>query len=352
MGVRHLSAPSLALAAKLNLLGESPVFKRVLEQIDRFAACDAAILICGETGTGKELAARAIHYLSARGKGPFIPINCGSIPDSLFGSELFGYSRGAFTDARESRQGLIAQADKGTLFLDELETLSARGQVALLRFLQDHEYRPLGQSAARTADVRVIGATNDDLAAISDRGEFRRDLLYRVNVLSVSVPPLRAREDDVIVLAQAFLRKLCAQYGARQRSIHTAALARLKAYGWPGNVRELENLVHREFLLTDDMELRFETIGDTVAPASAAEPNRDPGPPAVLTDVGFREAKARAIADFERAYISELLERAHGNVSLAARLAGKERSRLGRLVRKYSLSTKAYKPGAARHTAT
>jgi len=203
---------------KLNLLGKSLEFTQVLQQIDRFARCDAALLINGETGIGKELVARAIHYLSQRRDGPFIPVNCGAIPDSLIGSELFGHSRGAFTDAREARQGLIAQAEGGTLFLDELETLSASGQVALLRFLQDHEYRPLGASQSRLANVRVIGATNANLAALAKQGTFRQDLLYRLNVLTLDLPPLRSRGDDAVVLAQAFLRTLCSRYQQPQRS--------------------------------------------------------------------------------------------------------------------------------------
>ncbi len=348
MRASDLAASPVELVAKLNLVGESRLFRRLLERIDRFARCDAAVLIHGETGTGKELAARAIHYRSCRSHGPFIPINCGSIPDPLIGNELFGHSRGAFTDARESRQGLIAQAETGTLFLDELETLSACGQVALLRFLQDYEYRPLGESAAHTANVRVIGATNDDLSSLVERGAFRRDLLYRLNVLSVYVPPLRAREDDVVLLAQTFLRKLGAQYGATAKTLHADAIARLHAYDWPGNVRELENLIHREFLLTDDTELHLETLHAAVLDTDTSKPKSHPARSAGLTNIGFREAKARAIADFERAYLSELLARASGNVSLAARLAGKERSRFNRLVRKYQLSARDFRDAPSR----
>jgi DNA-binding NtrC family response regulator len=229
---------SVELVAQLHLLGKSPAFRRLLEEVERFAACDATILIHGETGTGKELAARAMHYLSGRRNGPFIPINCGWIPDSLIGSELFGHSRGAFTDAREAREGLVAQAEGGTLFLDELEALSLRGQVALLRFLQDYEYRPLGAASARTANVRVIGATNEDLEELVKQGQFRRDLLYRLNVLAVAVPPLRERGDDVVVLARACLESRRAT-GRLPRAApgRVAALARTVA-----NVRELENL--------------------------------------------------------------------------------------------------------------
>ena len=340
------------LVAKLNLLGDSPAFMHLLRQIDRFARCDATILLDGETGTGKELAARAIHYCSARREGPFIPVNCGSIPDSLIGSELFGHVRGAFTDAREAHPGLVAQADGGSLFLDELETLTPRGQVALLRFLQDREYRPLGTTSARTADVRVIGATNANLDRLSQQGEFRRDLLYRVSVLVVEVPPLRSRADDAIVLARAFLQNFNARYGGAVRTLHEDALALLRSHDWPGNVRELENLIHREFLLTDDAQLRLRTFRCTDTDLAGAVANGNAGVAAAsspgtvrraLTELGFREAKAYAVAEFERAYVMELLARTQGNVSLAARLAGKERSRLARLVRKYHLSAQQFR---------
>jgi two-component system, NtrC family, response regulator GlrR len=345
-------ASSVELVARLNLLGESLSFQRLLEQIDRFAACDATILICGETGTGKELAARAIHYLSGRRNGPFIPINCGSIPDSLVASELFGHSRGAFTDAGEGREGVVAQAEGGTLFLDELEALSPLGQVALLRFLQDYEYRPLGASSARTANVRIIGATNEDLDELVKRGQFRRDLLYRLSVLLVAVPPLRTRGDDVIILARACLKKLSVGYQKPLRTLHRDALAALRRYDWPGNVRELENLIHREFLLTDETQLRLLTLPraaqeridrlDAGRPSGATPAAKTSAPPS-LTEVAFREAKARVIEEFERTYVRELLTRTGGNVSLAARLAGKERSRLNRLLRKHHISAQEFK---------
>jgi DNA-binding NtrC family response regulator len=340
------------MIAKLNLLGESAAFHALLAQIARFARCDATVLIDGETGTGKELAARAIHYLSPRREGPFIPINCGAIPDALIGSELFGHSRGAFTDAREARQGLIAQAEGGTLFLDELETLSFAGQVALLRFLQDHEYRPIGASQTRLANVRVIGATNAKLADLAQRGAFRQDLLYRLNVLTLDVPPLRSRGDDAVVLARAFLKTLCVRYQQPGRVLHPDAILALRQHSWPGNVRELENLVHREFLLADDVQLAltalprgapadterrvtFRRSADTPATQNSSRP--------ALLHAEFRQAKAQAIADFEREYVCRLLQKAGGNVSLAARLAGKERSRFNRLVRKYQISARAYR---------
>ena len=195
---------TVGVTSRLNFIGEAAVFLDILRFIYRVACCEAPVLLQGETGTGKELAASAIHYLSARRNGPFIPVNCGAIPDTLIESELFGHVRGAFTDAKEPRQGVVGQARGGTLFLDELEVISHRGQVALLRFLQDQRYCPIGGAAAKKGDVRVIGASNTDLAKLAARGEFRQDLLFRLNVLICQLPPLRARGDDVLLLAARF----------------------------------------------------------------------------------------------------------------------------------------------------
>jgi DNA-binding NtrC family response regulator len=339
-GVAAVAAVDEA-SAQLNLVGESPAFRDVVRAARRMAACGATVLIQGETGTGKELFARALHYLSPRAKGPFIPVNCGAIPDALIEAELFGHARGAFTDAKEARQGLIAQARGGTLFLDELETTSPHAQVALLRFLQDQEYRPVGGAGVRVADVRVIGSTNADLGALAVCGEFRKDLLFRLNVLALELPPLRARGDDVLLLACAFLRRLSEQYRRPEKTLDPDAVAYLRRHSWPGNVRELENLVLRSFLLDDGPELRLP--GPAEAGAAWTQPVAPAVPIASLSAVGFREAKARVVAEFERAYIAELLERVRGNVSLAARLAGQERSRFGRLIRKHGLSGAAFR---------
>jgi DNA-binding NtrC family response regulator len=332
--------------ARFNLLGESAAFAEVVRITCRVAPLDATVLIRGETGTGKELIGRAIHYLSPRRDGPFMPLNCGAIPDALVETELFGHARGAFTDAKEARQGVIAQARGGTLFLDELETLTPRGQIALLRFLQEQEYRPVGGVLVRDANVRVVGSTNADLADLAARGQYRQDLLFRLDVLSIEIPPLRARGDDALVLARAFVRRLSDQYRRPAKPLHAEAIAYLKRHSWPGNVRELENVVLRSFLLEDGPELRFAALpASPPGPTCAAPRTGDRGLP--LTEANFREAKARAIADFERAYVAELLARASGNIALAARIAGKERSRLGKLIRKYGFSGAAFRSAVA-----
>jgi DNA-binding NtrC family response regulator len=321
--------------ARLNLIGRSSAFLEARRLVERLAPSIAPVLIQGETGTGKELFARAIHYLSDRRGGPFVPVNCGAIPDALVESELFGHVRGAFTDAREAREGLVAQARGGTLFLDELETLSPRGQIALLRFLQDQEYRPVGGRVVRDADVRVLGSTNVSLGALVGEGRYRQDLLFRLNVLSLELPPLRVRDEDAVLLAGAFLERLGRRYGRTVPTLDANTRSYLLAHAWPGNVRELENLVHREFLLADGPVL---SIGTVYLPTPQVAPGSS-----VLTSCSFRDAKAQAVAAFERAYLAELLARAQGNVSLAARLAGKERSRLCQLLRKHGMRSRSFR---------
>jgi DNA-binding NtrC family response regulator len=307
--------------------------------IHRVAACDATVLIQGEIGTGKEVAARAIHYLSPRCDGPFIPVNCGAVPDSLFESELFGHVRGAFTDARDAVVGLIATAEGGTLFLDEVEALSPKGQVALLRFLQDGTYRPLGGKRLLEANVRILGASNRLLTELVAAGEFRPDLMYRLAVMPLDLPPLRARGGDVRLLAQHFVNRFNVQYETT-KGLSEASLAALEAHAWPGNVRELENLLHREVLLCD---------GDTIELAP-----RLPGRDSEALDRadarhgferGFQAAKASWIEEFERRFICWALEQTGGNVSAAARRAGKERRSFGRLVKKYAVDPARFATG-------
>jgi len=320
---------SFATYVQLNLIGESPAFLQCLRLIRRMAACDATVLIQGETGTGKELAARAIHYLGLRGSAPFIPVNCGALPESLAESELFGHARGAFTDAREARAGVVAQAESGTLFLDEVKALGLHAQVALLRFLQEREYRPIGGQLVRGANVRVVASTNVDLALSAANGTFRPFLLFRLNILPITLPPLRDRGDDVATLAETFLRRFSRQYGQPLKSLDADSISFLRRHTWPGNVRELENLIHRQVLLSDSPVIRL-------------APERAGGGGAEST---FREAKALAIAEFERRYVAALLARTRGNISLAARLSGKERSRLCKLVKKYGLERERFAGG-------
>lgn len=324
--------------ATANLFGESAQFRAAVDVAAKLSSCDVTALIQGETGTGKELIARAMHYLGRRADGPFVPVNCGALPESLVESELFGHARGAYTDAREAHSGLIAQAQGGTLFLDEVETMSQPTQVKLLRFLQDLQYRPVGSSIVRTADVRVIAATNAHLEQLVARGAWRGDLLFRLQVVPLEIPPLRARGRDVLLLARHFSARFAERYATATRELCAQSVPWLLSYDWPGNVRELENLVHREFLLQPGPLLRL-------GPGIASE-RRGAATPRTLTEQPFREAKANFIRQFERAYLEELLGRVRGNLSAASRLCGKERRDLSRLVRKHGLL-----PGADRATA-
>jgi DNA-binding NtrC family response regulator len=237
--------------AQRNLIGRSPTFMAAIALIKKFAACDATVLIEGETGTGKEVAARAIHDLSTRRSAPFVPVNCGALPDTLVENELFGHMRGAFTDARETQSGLIGRAEGGTLFLDEIESLSPKAQAVLLRFLQNGTYSPLGGRAAVAANTRVVAASNVDVAQLAKTGAFRRDLLYRLTILTVRMPALRERPGDERVLAEHFVQQFGRRYERPERRLDSLSLEQLGGHDWPGNVRELENLVHRAFLLTD-----------------------------------------------------------------------------------------------------
>src|SRR5262249_36865148 len=313
--------------ACLNFVGASRPFLEAVELIRKYARSSATVLIFGESGTGKELAARAIHYLSPRRDLPFVPVNCGALPDQLVESELFGHTRGAFTDARETRVGLVAQARGGTLFLDEIETMSCRAQVVLLRFLQSKEYRPVGSGAVQSADVRVIAATNADLHVLVNSGRFRSDLLCRLHVLPVGMPTLRERSGDLTLLAQSFLDALNRQSQDAHKVLSPESLAVLSAHTWPGNVRELENVIERAFVVAfGSPVLRITTIGEQ--PKSEQDARGE--------DI-FRVAKARAVAQFERTYITALLTRTAGNMTLAARLSGKDRRDIGKLLRKYGL---------------
>jgi DNA-binding NtrC family response regulator len=329
--------------ASLNLVGSSPSFLAALQSIHKFALCDATVLIQGETGTGKELVARAVHYASARRDFPFVPVNCGALPDSLVESELFGHVRGAFTDARENRAGLVEHAKGGTLFLDEIEAITPHAQVTLLRFLQDKEFRPVGSRVVANADVRVIAASNDDLRMLVQRGHYRMDLYYRLKVLFLRMPALRDRRGDVPLLAQSLLDRLNRQSGQPAKVLHPDSIALLESHRWPGNVRELENLIHREFILCSDRVIRISSVDpdDAAIEAGADEPAPD--------GANFKDAKACAVARFERNYLIALLARADGNISLASRLSGKDRSDISRLIRKHGLLPRNFTGTAERH---
>ena len=316
------------------MIGRSAAFRLAETLIRKISAFDAPVLIEGETGTGKELAARAIHYGGARAARPFVPVNCGALPDSLVESELFGHRRGAFTDAREDKPGLVELARGGTLFLDEVDALTPKAQVTLLRFLQDQQFRPIGARRELQADVRVMAASNRSLERQVDAEAFRLDLLYRLKLLHVALPPLRERHGDIPLLARHFVAKAAARYGKGELPIDDATLAWFERYRWPGNIRELENLVSRAFLLAEG-ECISEPAPPLAVSVSSMQESSSRAESAPL--LNYRTAKSRAIAEFESRFLESLIDQANGNISAAARLAGTERRHLGRLLKKYGI---------------
>lgn len=328
---------------QLNMLGRSFAFRKVLKVIKQLAPCDAEILVEGETGTGKELAARALHYLSPRGKFAFIAVNCGALPDTLIESELFGHSKGAFTDAKSKQTGLIEQAERGTLFLDEIENLSIKGQAALLRFFQDKIYRPIGSSQHYQADVRVVTASNENLAVMVEKGLFRKDLYFRLNLMNITMPPLRHRDEDALLLAEFFLNKYASQYDKKVHKLSRQTRKILMKYQWPGNIRELENLIHREVLLATGDELNIHFDGVALDDYECRDESHSVSEFYVSIDHDFNQSKAMIIEKFEKEYLEKLLETTNGNVTLAAKRAGKERRCLGRLIKKHGLDKDKYR---------
>lgn len=320
------------------MIGQSKVFQEVLGIIEKISDCTAPVLIEGETGTGKELVARAIHYGGARQKNPFVPINCGAIPDALVENELFGHKQGAYTGAQADNAGLIAQAQHGTLFLDEIDALSPKAQVTLLRFLQDYLYRPVGAGKTNCADVRIVVASNADLGKLSEQGKFRTDLLFRLKIIYLMLPPLRERQGDAALLANYFLQICAEKFNRGDKTLHPETLAWFDQYCWPGNIRELENLIAREYLLEEGAVIHFESPALTGNERYVGIDRRQTN----LTHTSFSEAKNREIEKFEQNYLTEALTKAHGNITKAAQLAGKERRAFGKLIKKYGLDKSLY----------
>jgi DNA-binding NtrC family response regulator len=299
----------IKLLTKREIVGSSPAWRRVIDVSTQAAPSMATVLVLGESGTGKELLARYIHERSARAKGPFLAVNCAAIPETILESELFGHERGAFTGANAKKDGRFAKASGGTLFLDEIGELSLAVQVKLLRVLQEGEYEPLGGNTVR-ADVRVVAATNRDLLAEVTAGRFREDLYYRLNVISVTAPPLRARREDVPLLVDHFLGLYCAKNGRPLLSPTRAALERMVDYGWPGNVRELENVIERAVVLSRNDALTEQDLPDAIVNAAPAAPT------ALTFEIGT------TLDEIESRVIKETLRHTKGDKSVAAQLLG------------------------------
>jgi DNA-binding NtrC family response regulator len=315
------------------LIGGSPKFIAEIEKIPLVAKCDANVLISGETGTGKELCARAIHYLSRRSRKPLIPINCGATPVELLENELFGHERGAFTGAWRSQPGLIQEADGGTLFLDEIDCLPQLAQVKLLRFIQNKEYRALGSTKTLTADVRIICATNTVIEDAVRDGRFRQDLYYRINIIPLKLPPLRERPEDISLLTDHFVDKYATEFEKQVKGLSSKAMMSLKAYQWPGNVRELEHIIERAIALSNKSLLDELDVPTSTLPEEAL--------------VSFQRAKAKVVKDFEVTYINGLLLAHQGNITRAAQVARKNRRAFWQLIRKHGIDVHKFKPATS-----
>ena len=314
-------------------MGVSAAHQTLLALIDRVARSNVELLISGETGVGKEQYARYTHEQSPRRNKPFVPVNCGSIPADLFENELFGHVLGAFTGARPKTHGLVAAAQGGTLFFDEVDALAPANQVKLLRLLQEKEYRPLGDAKAQGADVRVLSATNRDLVQASRAGIFRDDLLFRLRVVPVQIPSLRDRRDDVLPIIDAFVPFYATEYDVEPIAFSDEARERLTMYAWPGNIREVENLV-RNLTCVHPGEL----VGPDRLPLLDEHPHvngKANGKANGKPNGTFKNLKSTIVADFERQYIEQALSTTNGNIAQAARNAGKPRRAFFELMRKY-----------------
>ncbi len=303
--------PQPSLDSRHGLIGESEAMRKVLVAIDKAASSSATILITGESGTGKELVARAIHYRSPRASAPFVPINCGGIPEPLLESELFGYVKGAFTGAVETRAGFFQTAEGGTIFLDEISETSLMMQVKLLRVLQDKEIFLVGARQPQKVDIRIIAATNKDLLTLVKKDEFREDLYYRLNVITIDIPPLREKEEDILLLVKHFSSKFAKEFGKTIPSFSEEALQVLKSYDWPGNVRELENIIQRLIIMTESDVIDI------------------PDLPSLMRFSALRGVSPnRTLAEVEAEHIRIVLASVGGNKTQAAKILGITRKTL------------------------
>lgn len=303
-----------------NVIARSSAMQRLFQKIAQVADSDATILLCGETGTGKEVLARVIHTNSRRAKNPFVALNCAAIPEALFESELFGHVRGAFTSAVATKRGFFQSANGGTLFLDEIAEMPLPMQVKLLRAVQEREIREVGADHVTKVDVRIIAATNKDLAEAVKAGTFRHDLYYRISVVPLTIPPLRERKDDIPLLGQHFLKQSAERAHKDIRGFTAAAMHRMMVYPWPGNVRELENAIEKAVVMS-----RQDMISPDLLPSVGVAP-----------DVAMKPL-TEAKEEFERTYLRNVLQMTGGNISRAAQFAGRYRADFYKMLKKYGL---------------
>lgn len=320
------------------MVGSSPKMQKIFDTIRVISKADVTVLLTGESGTGKDMAGRAIHSMSDRSDRPFVAVNCPNLPENILESELFGYKKGAFTHAVHDKKGLFLEAQGGTIYLDEIGDIPLALQTKLLRVLQDKEIRPLGETRSFKVDVRIIASTNRDLAQKIQENLFREDLFYRLNVLSLQMPSLRERPEDIPFLVDHFLKKFCMEFNKQPKTVSPKLMHALIAHPWRGNVRELENVISRAVLLAPGLEITPEDI----------DWQEDPAPECLITksirDLPYKEAKARVLERFNKEYLSALLVRHNSNVTKAAKECGLERQALQQVMRRYGIKSKDFAP--------
>ncbi|HKJ65164.1 MAG TPA: sigma-54 dependent transcriptional regulator [Desulfopila sp.] len=342
---RALKAQLSTIEQTQGFVGQSPALRRVLDLLARIADTDATVLIRGESGTGKEVAARTLHNLSDRRKQRMITVNCPALPENVLESELFGYSKGAFTGAQQDRKGLFLEADGSTILLDEIADISIAVQTKLLRVLQEKEIQPLGQNKTFKVSVRVVASTNQDLEAKIAAGEFREDLFYRLNVVSVTMPSLREMKEDIPLLIHHFLQKYQKQYDREAITLPAETLQKLYRREWQGNIRELQNTIKRIVLLSRMGEIPAVDVEDETPVEHTSRQPVDTGF-ADLFDCDYNEAKAAVLQRFTKRYVQRLLNMHRGNVTAAAAVCGLERQALQRIMRRYRILSSDYKPSS------
>ena len=320
-----------------NIIGNSEAITQVFDFIRKISNTPANVLITGESGTGKELVAQCIHANSKRSHKPFVPLNCGGLPENLVESEIFGHAKGAFTDAKQNRAGLMEHAKDGTFFLDEIGELPMHLQVKFLRVLEDHKIRRLGCNKEIEIDIRLISATNQNIEALIKEGKFREDLFYRINTFEIHLPPLRERQGDIQLLAHHFLNDFAGTSEKAIQGISTEAMDVLCEYTWPGNVRELMHVMERAVALSDADTIQLEDLPENLITQT------EDTIVSAQTDLPFQDAKDAVIEKFERTFIDRLLKSHNGNVSRAARQNGTERRTLQRLISKYAMDVSTYR---------
>ncbi len=336
-----LQRPDDAAVAFHGLLGGSAIMRDVFERLERVGRTDVTVLLTGESGTGKELAARALHAVSARQQRPLVALNCSALPTELVESELFGHARGAFTGAVRDHGGLFEAAHGGTLFLDEIGDLGVGAQAKVLRALESGEVQRVGGTKPTRVDVRVIAATNRPLERMVAEGTFREDLLYRLNVVVIALPPLRARPQDIPVLAQHFLQRVRVKHPQTAQRISEEAMARLVAYAWPGNVRELRNVLEGALVLGDGLTLEPRhlppSVRDALMPSIGVDDDAARALVEATAHLSFSEAREQALEAFDRAFLSAALARHGGNIAQTARALGLHRQSLQKVLARRSL---------------